>query len=578
MIHSWLHSFRRRLANNDSLIHFSVLGVLAGLGTALVCLAFRFLIEWPAGQWLPSGDPEGFESLPRWMYFALPFTGALILGLIFRTLHKDTLRTGVTHVITHLHADDGHLPVKNALLQFLAGAFALGTGQSGGREGPAVHLGAAVSSVIGQALVLPNNSIRVLVGCGTAAAIAASFNTPIAGVIFAMEVVMMEYSIAGFTPVVLATITATAVTRAVYGADASFVIPSVQMSSLWELPYIALLGLLIGACAALFIIIIKLGMRLSQRPVLQRMALAGFVTGCCALIAPQILGAGYDSLNALLSGNVALPVLLALIATKLVASALSSGLGMPIGLIGPCLLIGACIGAVMAALGSGMFPELASDGSFYVMLGMGAMMGAVLNAPLAALMTLLELTQNSAIIFPGMLAITIATITNSEIFKQRSAHQTVINYLQLSLPTDPNSLALQRTGVATLMQRNVCLTESRPSLQQCQMLLAKPYQAYVVSEPDSSALRLIHRADLAPQLDRALGEGGAESLSLLELCSNSQAITPLHIQATLREALATMERAQTQAVYIAGYISGRYPDRGIVTRKDIERHHATPQK
>lgn len=578
MIHSWLHSFRRRLANNDSLIHFSVLGVLAGLGTGLVCIAFRFLIEWPAGQWLPNGDPEGFESLPRWMYFALPFTGALVLGLIFRTLHQDTLRTGVTHVITHLHADDGHLPAKNAVVQFFAGAFALGTGQSGGREGPAVHLGAAGSSVVGQALKLPNNSIRVLVGCGTAAAIAASFNTPIAGVIFAMEVVMMEYSIAGFTPVILATITATAVTRAVYGAGAIFVIPSVQMSSLWELPYIALLGLLIGACAALFIVIIKLAMRLSARPVLQRMALAGFVTGCCALLVPQILGTGYDTLNALLSGNIALPILLALIATKLLASALSSGLGMPIGLIGPCLLIGACIGAVMATLGASMFPELASGGSFYVMLGMGAMMGAVLNAPLAALMTLLELTHNPAIIFPGMLAITIASITNSEIFKQRSAHQTVINYLQLALPTDPNSLALQRTGVATLMQRNICITESLASPQQCQLLLTEPYQAYVVSEPESAALRLIYRADLAPYLEQALNSDNTKPLALLELCSASQPITTLHIQATLREALATMTKQQTTAVYIAGYVSGRYPDRGIVTREDIERHHSTPQK
>jgi len=364
----------------------------------------------------------------------------------------------------------------------------------------------------------------------------------------------------------------------VYGADASFIIPSVQMSSLWELPYIALLGLLIGACAALFILIIKLGMRLSQRPVLQRMALAGFITGCCALIAPQILGTGYDSLNALLSGNIAMPILLALIATKLVASALSSGLGMPIGLIGPCLLIGACIGAVMASVGSSMFPELASGSSFYVMLGMGAMMGAVLNAPLAALMTLLELTQNSAIIFPGMLVITVATITNSEIFRQRSAHQTVINYLQLSLPTDPNSLALQRTGVATLMQRNICLTEALPSVAQCRELLAKPYQAYVVSETDSSALRLILRADLAPHLERALGESDRQSLALLELCSASAPIATLHIQATLREALATMEQQQTEAVYIAGYVSGRYPDRGIVTREDIERHHATPQK
>lgn len=578
MIHTWLNSFRLRLANNDSLIHFSVLGVLAGLSTAIVSLAFRFLIEWPPSLWLPNQDPEGFESLPRWMYFALPFGGAIIMGLVFKHLNKSTLRTGVPHVITHLHAHDGHLPIKNAMVQFFAGAFAIGTGQSAGREGPAIHLGAAASSFLGQKLVLPNNSIRVLVGCGTAAAIAASFNTPIAGVIFAMEVVMMEYSIAGFTPVILATITATTVTRAVYGAEATFIVPTVQMTSLWELPYIALLGLLIGGCAAMFIIVIKMGLRLSEQPILHKMALAGFVTGCCALMAPQIMGTGYDSVNAILSGDIALGIMAAMIGTKLIASALSSGLGMPIGLIGPCLLIGACMGGVMAALGSTMFPELATDGSFYVMLGMGAMMGAVLNAPLAALMTLLELTQNSTIIFPGMLAITIASITNSEVFKQRSAHQTVIQSLKLLLPTDPNSLALQRTSVATLMERNIHAADAHLSKEEAALLLKKPYQAFVITDREADEMHLIYRADLAPYLEQALNKEDNEQLPLLKLCNQSQPITPLHIQATLREALYTMNKHSTEAVYITGYISGRFPDYGIVTRKDIERHNSTPQK
>jgi CIC family chloride channel protein len=578
MIHVWLNRFRLNLANNDSLIQFSILGVLAGLSTALVSLGFRFLIEWPPTLWLPNRDSEGYESLPVWAHFALPLGGAIIIGLVLRNFSKENLRTGVPHVITHLHAHDGHMPMKNALIQFFGGAFAIITGQSAGREGPAIHLGAAASSFLGQKLKLPNNSIRILVGCGTAAAIAASFNTPIAGVIIAMEVVMMEYSIAGFTPVILSALTATTVTRAVYGSQATFIVPTAQMASLWELPYIALLGLLIGGCAAMFIMVLKMGISLSERPILQRMALAGLVTGCCALIAPQIMGTGYDSVNAMLSGDIALVVMAAMIGTKLIASAFSCGLGMPIGIIGPCLYIGACIGGVMAAMGSSIFPELATGGSFYVMIGMGAMMGAVLNAPLAALMTVLELTQNPTIIFPAMLAISIASITNSEIFKQRSAHQTVIQHLKLFLPTDPVSLGLQRSSVATLMQRNIHMTKGSVSSEDAKILLTKPHHAYVITADDGLDMRLIYRADLGEKLENAINENPDGAISLLDICTVSHSIIKIHIQATLREALYSMNEHDAEAVFVTGYISGSFPDYGIVTRKDIERYNNTPQK
>lgn len=123
MIQTLLNNFRLQLANNDSLMHFSILGVLAGISTALVSLGFRFLIEWPPTLWLPNGDPEGFESLPTWVHFALPLGGAILMGLALRKFSPESLRTGVPHVITHLHAHDGHLPMKNALLQFFWRSF-----------------------------------------------------------------------------------------------------------------------------------------------------------------------------------------------------------------------------------------------------------------------------------------------------------------------------------------------------------------------------------------------------------------------------------------------------------------------
>ncbi|WP_339339663.1 chloride channel protein [uncultured Oceanicoccus sp.] len=579
MLYHWFRDTRRRLANANSLIHLSILGVLSGITCSLVILLFRYAIESSSSLWLPGNNPDNFEDLPAWLHFTLPLSGAVVLGFMLRKVSASDTRTGIVHVLSHLHMNNGHLPLKNALIQFFGGILAIVSGQSGGREGPAVHLGAATNSLIGQKLLLPNNSIRMLVGCGTSAAIAASFNTPIAGVIFAMEVIMMEYTVAGFIPVMLAAITGTVMSRALFGGDPIFEIPTLEMASLWEVPFIAFLGLIIGSCAALFMKILSISLRHADRSIFQRFTIAGLVTGCCALLVPEIMGIGYDSLNAALNSELTLTVMLALIAAKIIATAVSSGMGMPIGLIGPNILIGACIGSVMGGLGAYFFPELTSQRSFYVLLGMGAMMGAVMNAPLAALMALLELSNNTAIIFPGMLAITVATLTNSEIFKQRSAHQTTLFRLKQLLPTDPVSLALQRSGVASLMQRNIALSANQISAEEARRLVAKPYRWYVIGSNDN-ALQLSHGDDLRAHIDEQLKQNHQAVIDLTG--PHTEPVAKLNVQATLREALTLMNQLEVDTLYIAGYRGGRpsslgEADSGIITRSDIEKHNNTPQ-
>ncbi|MDH5738273.1 MAG: chloride channel protein, partial [Gammaproteobacteria bacterium] len=189
--------FRQKLASIDAVPQFAFLGVVSGLITGLVILAFRTVIELPLDLILANGF-EDFESLSRENRFLLPVVGAILLAIVLSFVSSAHRGMGVTHVLARLARYQGHLPFYNLLTQFFGGALALISGQSLGREGPAIHLGAAGSSLFGQALKLPNNSIRVLVGCGAAAAISASFNTPIAGVIFSMEVIILEYTIAGF--------------------------------------------------------------------------------------------------------------------------------------------------------------------------------------------------------------------------------------------------------------------------------------------------------------------------------------------------------------------------------------------
>ena len=578
MLQTQLQNFRHHLAHENSLIHFSVLGIIAGISCGLIMLAFHWLLEDIQSLILPSGQQDDFESLPTWAYFVLPLASAFIIGLIMQLFAKDAARTGVPHVLHCLHSKHGHMPTKNLMVQFFLGAFALGTGQSGGREGPAVHLGAGINSLIGQKLLLPNNSIRLLIGCGTAAAIAAAFNTPIAGVIFAMEVVMMEYTIIGFIPIMLSAISATTLIHYLGTPESLFRIPYVNqaaMTSLAELPYIGLLGLATGCAAALFIIILKLGLRQSGRPLVIRMTLAGLITGSCAIAVPEVLGIGYDSLNAIMANDYTLTVIMALLAAKIIATAASCGLGVPIGLIGPNLLIGACLGAVAGYFLEYYFPELGAQRGFYILLGMGAMMAAVMNAPLAALMALVELTHNTNVIFPGMLAIIVANLSHATLFKQRSATQTVFRRMNTTLRTDPLSLALQRTSVASIMNRAILTTPQIISDITAKSLLADSLNNepnMIVSNDREHGHHCYLWCEIKPLLEAAFANHEKE-IDLLKIAPASEVAEPLHIQATLREALDIMNEKKINCVYI----TGPRLEVGLLDREAITRQASTPQ-
>ncbi len=582
-LHHRIRHFRQRLAAEDALLALSILGICAGLLTGTVILAFRFLIEWPLTHILPGQNSENFEALGSNLHFLMPIAGALLLGLVIQVIFKQAPRVGVFHVIERLNVNHGHLPLKNAVVQFFAGSFAIISGQSAGREGPAVHLGAAASSLLGQYWRLPNNSIRVLVGCGTAAAISASFNTPIAGVIFAMEVVMMEYTIAGFTPIILASVAGAVVTRLVYGTEPAFMVPAINLHSLLELPYLILLGCIIGAASASFTWIMSQSLRLSEMAFWLRMLLAGTVTGCLAFWVPEIMGIGYDTLEQSLLGQIGFSALVFIALAKIVATAISCGLGMPIGLIGPSLLIGACIGGAAGIIGQIWMPEQASSHSLYVMLGMGAMMGAVLNAPLAALMALLELTNNPNIILPGMLTIVAATLTASQLFKQRSAHRTVLHHLGALAQHSLLFQALQRVGVTSIMNQNVAISARSINREQLLHMAKQQYRWILVMDEGNQSILLsgINLANLCAESEAEGDEPQAipttEVIDILGLPGKQRPVSPLHFQATLQEAWETMSTHKTDAIYMSGSIAPFTPPVcGILTRQDIENYCSIP--
>lgn len=563
-----IRAFRSALSSLNAAPQFAILGILAGLFTGLVILLFRVLVEQVLTWFLPSG-PESFEQLAALERFLLPTAGAMVLALIFALLKRENRGVGVSHVLVRLHQHQGYLSVKNLLVQFFTGAIALISGQTGGREGPAIHLGASVSSLLGQTLKLPNNSIRVLIGCGTAAAIGSSFNTPIAGVIFSMEVILLEYTIAGFMPVILAAVTGTLVVQQVFGDDPVFFIPGIAMNSYWDLPWIFLEGIVIAVLAAGLIRLMVACHDRAPKPIAVKIILAGLVTASLGLIVPEILGIGYDTVNQALEGSLPLLILLLICCTKLLATAVNLGLGMPIGLIGPTLVIGAMAGGGFWQLASTMSDQVSAPG-FYVILGMGAMMGAALQAPLAALMALMELTRNPDIVLPAMLCIVIANITAAHGFGAKSIFQTQALMLGIDLTRrNSRSLALSRASVESKMSREFIVASAVLDRgAAARALQDQPH--WILVKSGSGYEGLLKAADL----ERALLDLQQDTFDLRTIPADRKDIARITWQATLDEAFDIISRNDVKALYVVR-VSATQLDRpvGILLPEDIENYY-----
>ncbi|MCB2263344.1 MAG: chloride channel protein [Candidatus Thiosymbion ectosymbiont of Robbea hypermnestra] len=412
-------------------LRLTLLGVLGGVMASLVVLCFRAAIA--LGQTLlsSSGESEGYGGLDPWLRLLLPVVGGFLLGLVFDRLRAEHRDVGVVHVLRHLHTPGKErLPAANLLTQIGGGITAILTGHSVDTEGPSIHIGAASAGRIGQGMRISAEEDYTLTACGAAAAIAAAFNTPLAGVVFVIEVLRVHYEVSRFLPIVVASVVGALIHRLLPEVGPTLSVPALELNNHWELPNLLLLGLVIGVLAIGFISLCEaVAMRTRTWSNRRSFTLAGLVTGVLALWAPQIMGTSYGTLDQLLTDEAGLGIglVLAITGAKLLATGTAVGLRVPGGLIGPTLLIGGAAGSACGLLFGMLAPAATASPAFYATVGMAAMMGASLRAPLAALLALLELTGNPNIILPGMLAVAAADITNQLAIGRESVFETLFH-------------------------------------------------------------------------------------------------------------------------------------------------------
>ena len=548
---SKLDETRIRLARPDALLQLALLGLITGLLAGGVIVVFRLFVEGVQDALLPGSGPENYEGLPGWARIVLPLAAAILLAVMFRWWAKGIHVLGVAQIMERMAYHQGQCTPRAFFLQFFGAAIAIIGGHSVGREGPHIFLGAASGSLLGQQLALPNNVIRTLAGCGTAAGIAASFNTPLAGVVFALEVVMMEYSVASFIPVILAAVSATALSQIVFGDAPAFDVPAMPMGSLDELVLVVMLGVLAGVVSAAFIQGVQsTARRARELPIWWRMLLAGLLMGAIAWWLPEVMGIGYDSVETALNGGLALTLLVFLLLGKLVATSLCIGLGVPGGMIGPSLFIGAMLGALVAEIAILSPMQVDSPVGFFALLGMGAMMSGSLQAPLAALTAMLELTHNPEIILPGMLAVVVAGITASELFGKESLFISMLRASGMDYETNPVFQTLRRIGVASVMERRVARVAPEIPLSAARELLAAT-PVYLLIENESEPRQLMPAVELAKHLETLDTQNTVtDHIDLLEIPGERLRTARIGLQANLQQAWEVFEEEAVEALVV----------------------------
>lgn len=403
-------------------LRLTILAALVGALAAYAAIAFRQLADLIAMLVYGGSEAEiTFRArlLPRWLLPLLPAAGGLVLGLLCRYVLPGPLPQGVADVMEASALRAGRMPFASGLAAAFLSANSIGVGGSVGREGPIVHLGATLAARVAERLGLAPALARTLPGCGVAASVAAAFNAPIAGVFFALEVVVGHYGLGAFSPVVIASLVGTILTRVHVGEYPAFALGSPGIASYWEVPAFLLLGAVCAVAAIALILAIGLVQDLHERfsvPEPLRPALAGLFTGTIAIWFPQVLGVGYEITTAALLGTLGLADYVLLAVAKAAATAVCLGSLFGGGIFSPSLAIGALTGGAFGLVAAGLVPELGSDPQIYATLGMGAFAAVTLGAPISTAIMIFELTSNYAVTFALLGSIAVASLLTRQLF------------------------------------------------------------------------------------------------------------------------------------------------------------------
>lgn len=535
------------------------LAIVVGVGAGLGAVVFRWLILQATRLFTGTDDySDAGRVANHWVpwlgiYFVVlaPVVGGLLYGPLVDRFAREARGHGVPEVMYAVAQRGGRIPAKVAGVKALASAITIGSGGSVGREGPIVQIGSALGSSLGRLVRMPESRLRTLVACGAAGGIAATFNTPVAGVFFALELILADFAASAFGAVVLAAVTASVIGRAAFGNYPFLELSSFTIVSPLEYGLFALLGVLAAGMGVLFTRVLYLFEDVADRiwkgrPEWARPAVGGLLLGLLLLALPQMYGVGYPVLEKGVAGYYALGFLVVLMFGKILATSLTISIGGSGGVFAPSLFIGAMLGSAYGDVANIIFPDQAGAQAAYALVGMGAVFAGAARAPITAVLIMFELTGEYTLILPLMLAIVISTGVSRVLMKETIYTAKLVRRgVDLSRPGGAPPGVPMPTVAAVMRPLPRAVPADLPLAAAAQRILASGGLILPVTSEDGVVLGVV----TASALSGALAEDeDAEELTVSAILEEAPVVssdTPLHVAAEVLASSGTTGTAVT---------------------------------
>lgn len=423
-----IRTIRDRLAYLTDHLHISeqtfviILAVLVGTIAGFASIAVTYLIKFFHGLFFEQAS-DMFAFLGQYSIILIPAIGGLLVGPLVFFGAKEAKGHGVPEVMVSVALRGGRIRPRVALVKAIASSICIGSGGSSGREGPIVQIGSSIGSSIGQLFKMSDERVKSLVAAGAAGGISATFNAPIAGVMFAMEIIMGQFATGIFSLVVIGSVTAAVISRIFMGDNPAFaLVTAYSLKNHWELFLYVILGILAGMHSVIYIKVLTkfedFFEGIKSIPEYIMPAIGGLILGLLAVFYPEVLGTGHEVVDKALHGEFTLGILVILIFGKLLATSLTLGSGGSGGTLMPSLYMGAMLGGAFGVVVNLVFPGMVAPSGAYALVGMAAVFTGANRAPITAIMLLFEMTNDYHIILPLMIACVISTLVSAGIHRE----------------------------------------------------------------------------------------------------------------------------------------------------------------
>jgi CIC family chloride channel protein len=540
-----------------------IFAVLTGLGAGYGAVVFRWLIRF-FHDWFFDKGKILFSFLGDYYVIIIPAIGGLFVGLIIYFLAKETRGHGVPEVMMAVDMEEGKIRFRVALVKALVSSLSIGSGGSVGREGPIVQIGSSIGSSLGQIFKLSGDKIKILVACGAGGGIAATFNAPLAGIFFALEVILRDYSPRRISSVILSSVVATLVSRYYLGNNPSFTIPHYELNTAWEVFFYMAFGLLAAVTGFLFIkMLYKSEDFFNKLPIPEYFlpAIGGLMVGVIGLWYPQVFGVGYEHIELALYGKIAATLAIILLCAKMVATSLTLGSGASGGIFAPSIFMGAMLGVAFSKLTLILFPNVGIQPGACALIGMAAVFAGAAQAPITSILILFELTNDYKIILPLMAAVIVSFLFH-RIFSPESIYTLKLIRRGVNIKNRLRHHVLETILVSEAMSVDVIEVKQDQIIREVGLLIKKTrHRGFPVIDNEGKLKGIVTHKDINKALAMEMGDHKVSEIMSTDLvcCSPNE---------NLRYAL---EKLGSRNIGRAPVTDPKNPDviLGIITRKNI---------